>query len=91
MLTDNFLGFPAGQIPNQQSLSELDKVREELRLHKELNEQQLLQASKQARTDLVGRMESIMENELQCGICSELMVFVCSNLSTSCQPKILIN
>jgi hypothetical protein len=54
---------------------ELERVREELRVQKELNEQQQ-QASNRARVDIVGQMESIMENELQCGICSELMVFV---------------
>lgn len=65
-----------GQATNQPSLTELEKVREELRVQRELNEMQLKEASSQARTDIVGRIESIMENELQCGICSELMVFV---------------
>jgi hypothetical protein len=62
---------------NQPSLTEqeLERVREELRVQKELNEQQQ-QASSKACVDIVGQMESIMENELQCGICSELMVFV---------------
>jgi len=66
-----------GQASNQPSLTEqeLERVREELRVQKELNEQQQ-QASSKACVDIVGQMESIMENELQCGICSELMVFV---------------
>ena len=69
--------YRLGQTSNQPSLTEqeLERVREELRVQKELNEQQQ-QASSRARFDIVGQMESIMENELQCGICSELMVFV---------------
>lgn len=55
---------------------ELQKVREELRIQKEINQQQLENASSQARMVIVDQMESIMENELQCGICSELMVLV---------------
>ncbi|XP_046447059.1 E3 ubiquitin-protein ligase rnf8-B-like isoform X2 [Daphnia pulex] len=67
-------------------IQELERVREELRVQKELNEQQQ-QASSKACGDIVGQMESIMENELQCGICSELMVFATSLncMHTFCQ------
>ena len=30
----------------------------------------------QAHSDFVARLENTLENELQCGICSELIVFV---------------
>ncbi|EFX72095.1 hypothetical protein DAPPUDRAFT_326474 [Daphnia pulex] len=77
-----------GEATNQPSLTEqeLERVREELRVQKELNEQQQ-QASSKACVDIVGHMESIMENELQCGICSELMVFATSLncMHTFCQ------
>uniref|UniRef100_A0A0P5L0Q4 E3 ubiquitin-protein ligase CHFR n=1 Tax=Daphnia magna TaxID=35525 RepID=A0A0P5L0Q4_9CRUS len=77
-----------GQASNLPSLTEqeLEKVREELRIQKELNEIQQ-RASSKACVDIVGQMESIMENELQCGICSELMVFATSLncMHTFCQ------
>ncbi|KAI9565448.1 hypothetical protein GHT06_009240 [Daphnia sinensis] len=77
-----------GQASNHPSLTEqeLEKVREELRIQKELNELHQ-QASSKACVDIVGKMESIMENELQCGICSELMVFATSLncMHTFCQ------
>ena len=54
---------------------ELERLREELRVQKALNEQQQ-EVSSKACIDFVDKMENIMENELQCGICSELFVFV---------------
>lgn len=66
----------------------MEKVREELRVQKELNEQQQLASSK-ACVDIVGQMESIMENELQCGICSELMVFVSTRRCTNDFPHMM--
>lgn len=55
---------------------ELERIREELRTQMELKEQELKQVSRQAREDILGKLETVMENELNCGICSELMVFV---------------
>lgn len=56
-------------------------MREKLRAtvaEKELIEQQLKNASTKAHLDFVGKLEDVVENELQCGICSELLVFVSS-------------
>ena len=58
---------------------ELEEMREKLRAtmaEKELIKQQLENASTKARKDFVVKMEDVVENELQCGICSELLVFV---------------
>jgi len=51
---------------------ELAQVREELRLAKEKIEQ----ASTIARNEILVKMESVMEKQLECGICSEMIVFV---------------
>lgn len=55
---------------------ELERVRRELRTQMELKERELEQVSRQARQDILGKIESVLENELQCAICSELMVSV---------------
>ena len=55
---------------------ELERVRKELRTQMELKERELEQVSRQARQDILGKIESVLENELQCAICSELMVTV---------------
>jgi len=75
--------------PNATEL-ELVEMREKLRAtvaEKELIEQQLKNASTKARSDFVGKLEDVVENELQCGICSELLVFAVSLncMHTFCQ------
>jgi len=69
---------------------ELEEMREKLRAtmaEKELIKQQLENASTKARKDFVVKMEDVVENELQCGICSELLVFAVSLncMHTFCQ------
>ena len=67
-----------GQTYNQPNSTEqeLERLREELRVQKELNEKQASNKSCVGNQDIVDKIEYLMENDLQCGICSELMVFV---------------
>jgi hypothetical protein len=74
---------PSSEIFHSSTLSitevELERVRQELHaslVEKEKMQQLLESTAAKARMDAVGKLEDIVENELQCSICSELFVMV---------------